>query len=276
MKSKKLLLRVSIILCLAATFALSGCMMVSCGFVCRACANIGDMGVYYITDDLDNYSLCAFVDDELGIGLKVYNGNNSFASFYWGYITLNGEKRHACFDMYGNGKTHIYITDGELKGDFGVEVGTIFLTFKNGNMVCKKVESDYFNLNLSKLNLKYESLNESDFLPHENAFVKYFSDENCVLSVERSNRQARYEGKARTVTDGEIKTYDILLVFLENDVFEIYNAETNRLLSSGTYNIIDCNTATLKFCQNDNLYSEKPFETYPRLIISGAFFNGIN
>lgn len=271
MKFKRIIASTFIILCFAAIFALSGCMLVPFGI--QSCFNtLSTLGYYYFTDELDNYSLCEFVDGELGIGFKIYDGNNS-SSYYWGYVTVNGEKRIACFDMYGNGDTRIYLSDVE-NGAFNEQATMINLAFDNGDIICKSVERNDYDINFSGLRLKYVSLDNSDFLPHENAFVKNFSDENHVLQVSRSNIQMFYGGRARTVEEGVIKTYEISLVFLADGVFEIYNADTSELLSGGTYRLIDYNTATLKFGQNDNLYSNKPFESYPYLTISGALYNG--
>lgn len=267
----KLLKRVSIIFFLAATLMFSGCVLsaFSCGLL-SVFNNFGFIGESYFTEVLDNYSLCEFADDDLGMAFKVYDGNNS-ASYYWGYVTVNGERRTACFDMYGNGDAYVYVSANENTEAFNIEVAVLNLDFSNGDIVCKKVISDNFNLNLSNLKLKYKELKKSEFLPHENAFVRSISDEIHILQTGRSNRQKFYSGRARTVEEGVIKTYEISLVFLAGGVFEIYNANTSELISSGTYGLVDYNTATLKFGQNDNLYSNKPFESYPYLIISGAF-----
>ena len=268
----KLLKKVSIIFCFVAVLTFSGCVLpfYSCGLL----SSIGDLGFVgegYFTDLLDNYALCEFADDEVGIGFKVYNGNNS-SSYYWGHVTKNGEQLVACFDMYGSGETHIYLSEDENTEVFNFEAAVLNLKFSNGEIVCKKVISDNLDLNLSNLKLQYRELDKSEFLPHENAFVKNFSDENHVLQVSRYNWQAFYSGRARTIEGGVIKTHVITLVFLPDGVFEIYDSDTQELLSEGTYRLIDYNTATLKFGQKDNLYSNKPFESYPYLTVSGEFY----
>lgn len=276
MKFKSILVRAFIILCFAAAFALSGCMFAPFGVY--ACAwntlNSLNTATYYFIDELDEYSLCEFADEELGIGFKIYDGT-PIGSVYWGYVTVNGEKRTACFDMYGDGDARIYLSDGENSWVFNEQAAIVNLAFDDGDIICKSVKLNNYYINFSGLRLKYVSLDRSDFLPHENAFTTTISDKNQTLQVFRGFFGANYIGKARTIENGEIKTYNIRLAFLENEVFEIYDAVTNELLSTGTYDIIDNSTATLKFGQNDNLYAKKPFDSYPYLTISSFFYKGI-
>ena len=279
MKFKKFLARLLIILCLATVFAFSGCAMITVGLSCQSCLSCvncigGSYDEEYLTDKLANYSLCEFVDENLGIGFKVYDGNNS-AQVYWGYVTVNGERRAACFDIYGNGMVNIYFSDSGKGWSFNERAATVKLAFAADEIICKSAERNEYNLNFSGLRLKCVSHENSDFLPHEGSFTQSFSDKNQIIQVSRASRSTHYFGKVRTLKNGEIKTYNIRMAFLADEVFEIYDAGTNGLISSGTYNVIDNGTATLKFGQNDNLYAEKPFDSYPYLTISNAFYEGI-
>lgn len=279
MKLKKFLARLLIILCLATIFAFSGCAMITVGLSCQSCLGCvdcigGSCSEEYLTDKLVNYSLCEFVDDNLGIGFKIFDGGNS-AHVYWGYVTINGEKRDACFDVYGNGITNIYFPDEENGWSFNERAATVKLAFAADEIICKSVESNDYNLNFSGLRLKFVSLDRSAFLPHEGSFTQSFSDKNQIIQVSRSSRSTHYYGRVRTLKEGEIKTYKIRMAFLADEVFEIYDAGTNELISSGAYDVIDRGTATLKFGQNDNLYAEKPFDSYPYLTISNLFYEGI-
>lgn len=269
MKFKSIIVRALIMLCFAAAFALSGCMIAPFGVYACAWNTLNSLNTttYYFIDELDEYSLCEFADEELGIGFKIYDGT-PIGSVYWGYVTVNGEKRTACFDMYGNGDARIYLSDGENSWVFNEQAAIVNLAFDDGDIICKNVEQNNYDINFSGLRLKHVSLDGSDFLPHENAFTTSVSDRERTLQLYRYSYSSAYSGKARTIENGEIKTYNIRLVFFENEVFEIYDAVTNELLSAGTYYIINSNTATLKFGQNDNLYAEKPFDSYPYLTIS--------
>lgn len=276
MKFKRIIASTFIILYFAAIFALSGCMLVPFGVHSCTWSTLDSLNTttYYFIDELDEYSLCEFVDEELGIGFKIYEGD-PIGSVYWGYVTVNGEKRTACFDMYGNGDARIYLSDVENCRVFNVQAAIVNLVFDDGEIICKSVEQNNYNINFSGLRLKRVSLDSSDFLPHENAFTTSISDKNQTLQVYRGSFGAYYIGKARTIENGEIKTYNIRLAFLEYEVFEIYDGVTGELLSAGTYDVIDYNNATLKFGQNDNLYAEKPFDSYPYLTISGIYYKGI-
>lgn len=279
MKNFKLLRGAAIALLLAAAITFSGCMPL--GFGCAACVNLwqNSGGSYnYIdefnfVDELGDYSLCEFTDETLGIGFKIYNGSY-YSWYYWGYVTVDGEVCNALFDVYGNGKTYIYFSEDETAWAFDVNVATVYLAFENGDIVCEKVESNNFNLNLKNLRMKSSALGESDFLPHEGVLSDSISDQNQILQLTRYNRNMYYWGKARTVEGGEIKTRNVNCVFFNENIFEICDVKTGKLLSSGTCTIIDDRTATLKF-EYDNLFGAKPFESYPYLTVSRSFYVGV-
>lgn len=284
MKNLKLLRFAATALLMAAAITLSGCLPL--GFGVTACVGLWNSGggacvnttnEYAFTEELANYSSCEFVDETLGIGIKIYDGKSYATSCYWGYLTLYGEVRHAVFDVYANGKTYIYFSEDERAGAFDVSVATVRLAFKKGEIVCKEVEYNKFNLDLefSNLKMKHVALEESDFLPHDGSLAKNIADENQVLQLARYNRNMYYLGKARTVEGGEIKTYAVNLMFLEENVFEIRNVKTGKIISFGTYKIIDDKTVTLKFGSEDNLFGVKPFETYPYLTLSATFYVGV-
>lgn len=278
MKNFKLLRGIAIALLLATAIMFAGCMPLGIG--CAACINIWQSSggsynytdEFNFTDELGNYSLCEFTDENLGIGFKIHSSYYSW--YYWGYVTVDGEVCNALFDVYGNGKTYILFSEDETERTFDVYVATVYLDFENGDIVCKKVESNNFNLNLKNLRMQYSALGESDFLPHEGGLSDSISDQNHILQLTRYNRNMYYWGKARTVEGGEIKTYNVNFVFFNENIFEIRDVKTGKLLSSGTYTIIDDRTATLKF-EYDNLFGAKPFESYPYLTVSRSFYIGV-
>lgn len=277
MKITKFLHWFAMLLCLMSVFALSGCVVLpfySCFdypvFWNGCIYNTYDE--YSFNEELGNYAMCGFYDDGLGIGFKIYT--NDYSAYRWGQITMNGEELPALFHTYYDGETYIYLSADSRLEAFNIEAAVVILAFEGGDIVCKEVIYDNFNLNLDGMRLKCRSLDGSDYLPHESSFTDFFSDETHILSVWRGYSTMYYSGRARTLVDGRIKTYNVKLVFLEDGVFEIYDSDAAELVSQGTYKIIDKNTATLQFGQNDNLYAEKPFASYPCMTISGTYYSG--